>query len=524
MNCNWLAATVAAVVAAPAWGQTGGPDVRVNQDAPGTVQNETSLTLNPATPGNLVMAYNDRPWAGVCPGLGISFSNDFGTTWTDRQLFLPTVPFVAVDAFDPCIVANTQGDVIAAHVSTDGVLGGNSAIFIFPSADGGNTWPAYADVGHRIGPLNDKPHLAVDDHPGSVFQDRLYLAWLRDFATSGPFGDIWFAHTLQPGQIVFQPPQQISDPPPGQGRGNGPNVAVACDGTVYVAWLDCDVTISPEQPWPGTLFIDRSFDGGVTWGADMVAVPTIWCVRGHFRDLQSPMQLDARARSYPCIATSPFNPLEIYMVYAECVMPETITNEADVFFTSSLDGGLTWSPPVCIHAPWHQSGAQFEPWIRVKPSGVIDVAYYDSQFVDPGMALWSVVLTTSVDGGMTWSPPAPISDVSREAPREPFAGEKWLGEYLALAVDSNMAYIGWTSRGFTGPGDDLRGDIWFDRVPNEGPPCPGDADGNGFVDVDDLLMVIMQWGPCPGCPADVIPDGVVDVDDLLLVIMRWGPC
>jgi hypothetical protein len=48
------------------------------------------------------------------------------------------------------------------------------------------------------------------------------------------------------------------------------------------------------------------------------------------------------------------------------------------------------------------------------------------------------------------------------------------------------------------------------------------------VDVDDLIAVILAWGPCPApptpCPADVNNSGSVDVDDLIAVILGWGPC
>ncbi|MCH2134084.1 MAG: hypothetical protein MK116_10080 [Phycisphaerales bacterium] len=57
--------------------------------------------------------------------------------------------------------------------------------------------------------------------------------------------------------------------------------------------------------------------------------------------------------------------------------------------------------------------------------------------------------------------------------------------------------------------------------------CP-DIDDNGIVDVDDLLILIGAYGPCPGepgCPADVNWDGMVDVNDLLQLLERWGePC
>jgi hypothetical protein len=53
----------------------------------------------------------------------------------------------------------------------------------------------------------------------------------------------------------------------------------------------------------------------------------------------------------------------------------------------------------------------------------------------------------------------------------------------------------------------------------------GDVNGDGVVNVGDLLMVISTWGPCPpppaACPADLTGDGAVDVNDLLMVITNW---
>jgi glucose/arabinose dehydrogenase len=53
-----------------------------------------------------------------------------------------------------------------------------------------------------------------------------------------------------------------------------------------------------------------------------------------------------------------------------------------------------------------------------------------------------------------------------------------------------------------------------------------DVNGDGVVDVQDLLAVIFDWGPCPTppapCPADVTGDGQVDVEDLLMVILGWS--
>ena len=35
---------------------------------------------------------------------------------------------------------------------------------------------------------------------------------------------------------------------------------------------------------------------------------------------------------------------------------------------------------------------------------------------------------------------------------------------------------------------------------------PGDTNGDGVVDVEDLLQVILDWGACPGPPTDCAGD------------------
>ena len=54
------------------------------------------------------------------------------------------------------------------------------------------------------------------------------------------------------------------------------------------------------------------------------------------------------------------------------------------------------------------------------------------------------------------------------------------------------------------------------------PDCP-DINGDGYVNVSDLLAIIDQWGLADS-PADVNADGIVDVSDLLMVVGNWGEC
>jgi hypothetical protein len=55
-------------------------------------------------------------------------------------------------------------------------------------------------------------------------------------------------------------------------------------------------------------------------------------------------------------------------------------------------------------------------------------------------------------------------------------------------------------------------------------PCVADLDGSGDVGFNDLLTILVAWGPCPGCPADLNGDDTVGFEDLLIVLTAWGPC
>lgn len=76
--------------------------------------------------------------------------------------------------------------------------------------------------------------------------------------------------------------------------------------------------------------------------------------------------------------------------------------------------------------------------------------------------------------------------------------------------------------------------VWYETLDNLGTvigdidviaePCPGDGDGNGVVNIDDLLAVIGNF-TCTGiCDGDADGNGIVNIDDLLITIGNFGPC
>lgn len=58
-------------------------------------------------------------------------------------------------------------------------------------------------------------------------------------------------------------------------------------------------------------------------------------------------------------------------------------------------------------------------------------------------------------------------------------------------------------------------------IVSSGEPIPGDANGDGLVDIDDIFAILAAWGPCDACLEDVNDDGVVDIDDIFEVLANW---
>ncbi|MHC4415288.1 MAG: hypothetical protein ACYS0G_08395 [Planctomycetota bacterium] len=54
--------------------------------------------------------------------------------------------------------------------------------------------------------------------------------------------------------------------------------------------------------------------------------------------------------------------------------------------------------------------------------------------------------------------------------------------------------------------------------------CPWDLTDDGFVGINDLLILLANWGPNPGHPADFNGDDFVGINDLLALLANWGTC
>ncbi len=286
--------------------------------------------------------------------------------------------------------------------------------------------------------------MTADVNPASPFYNNLYIVEIKDRGWNNPStqGDIYFSASTDAGltwspQVILNGLQS--------NMANMPVPAVAPDGTIYVSWLDYNV----QTGGTGTIYLDVSTDGGMTWLTTDITVITI---------VLPPLRLnggtDVLAKGAPVIHTSPFNSQELYMVFAA---PAITGDDGNIIFIESTDGGVTWTPGIIVNDDGTIND-QILPWMDVKPNGIIDIAWYDRRN-DPADLNWEVYMATSTDGGNSFNANQMVSSFSAPSPNTPSG--LWMGEYLGLVVDQTHAYVT-----FTLASPDPQGDIYFNKFEN----------------------------------------------------------
>jgi len=129
------------------------------------------------------------------------------------------------------------------------------------------------------------------------------------------------------------------------------------------------------------------------------------------------------------------------------VMRKSNTDPADVMFTRSTDGGVTWDPPVRINDDASMLDYQWLGTMSVAPNGRIDAVWLDTR-QDP----WNLheksalYYSYSEDQGVTWSVNVQLSEVF-----DPHIGwpgtppQKKMGDYFDMVSDEGGAHLAWAN-------------------------------------------------------------------------------
>lgn len=452
------------------------PDFRLDCDSI-LPNNEPDIEVDPLDPLHIVASSND--YDSCCDGFYTSF--DGGLTWTQGNMSAEDDRRIGSDpvtVFDP-----VSGNVIHASlnflINRDG-LAKDGDLVVSISRDGGITWRRPVVVadgeGHDESPtqiFHDKEWIVTDTNPASPFFGRTYITWSAFLAHDAEYAEsaIMEAHSDDGGEN-WTAPQAIDgsapfcdiqyDGPTGECDENQFSVpTVAPDGTVYVGFEN-EQNSSIQEPGEGfpnrddihdnQYLVVKSVDGGVTWSSPVIAAtledgPTNYPTS--VTDRQTLTGYEARVNSAGNIVAGPTG--NLYLVFADnrngTADPiEPITN-TDVFITTSLDGGATWTPPLQVDT---NPGDEWFPWVDVDPTtGQVGIVYHTRN--DPDPDLYNTNVAIGLPGAFTitqvsTAPSNPTRSVFFKAKEQGcYACATFIGDYNRIAFGSDgVAHATWT--------------------------------------------------------------------------------
>ncbi len=407
-----------------------------NEDTP---QSETSITVNPANPSVLVGGSNEI----VRLPMRAYFSSDGGKSFGAVDLPLPPPATTnGVDfGSDPGVAFDTHGNVYYSYIvvffnRTFGAIQGTE-MAVAKSTDGGKTWPqaTFFNFNSGSGKFNDKPMIAVDTNPTSPSRDSVYVAWDNNNGSSSSNNALLFSRSTD-GGATFSAPIAVNTLNGGPSSVIGADPFVGPDGEVYVAWHDVQ---------NNRIMVNRSFDGGATFGQPVTVSPTVVPF-----DIAIPAQASRRALVYPACGADRSTGSHRGTLYCSW-MDQTPSNGTDIFVSRSTDRGQTWSAPLRVNDdPQGVVKDQFNQWLTVDPvTGAVDVSWNDARN-DPADTKTDIYFTSSADGGLTFAPNAKVTTaMSDESAANPFAdaGNQY-GDYEGITAFNGVAHPIWTDGRF----------------------------------------------------------------------------
>jgi hypothetical protein len=359
---------------------------------------------------------------------------------------------------------------------------GCRGIAVARSADGGKTWDAPVSLPGTVGSNINTWDPAIAVAPDG----RVYASFM--LARNGqyyPVVDASFDH----GVTFAQSSSLI--PPDAKNWGDRDFIAVGPDGTVYLTW-----DYGPERTSityicasngscafaTGDLnvVLQKSADGGKTWSAMSDISPGFPASGGD----SAPLVVEPGGR------------IDVLYQGYQITSPTTYTmNPAYSYFTSSADGGVTWSPPVAV-GPQAGTMSLAEWWIDggigIDAAGNL-YATWDTQGTNPdGSASDVGWLSFSADHGARWSAPVQVPPDRLNVPHimEVTGGGSGIA-YVSWLSDSNPAGYALYLRAFSITRGWLSGPAQISTGYGSSAVWPGDTTGLSALSPTDIVA---SWG------------------------------
>ena len=328
---------------------------------------------------------------GAC---GFASSSDGGRTWSRRHMerSSPAVtqadPWLSVDDLDRIYYSRLEG----------------SRIVVSRSDDGGDTWTPNSAASS---PNVDKPSIK-SDRDGTVYvayseAARALDDWKIRVTRSSDGGLTWSpAQTLNTGLNLF-----------------AAVLTARPNGKVWGIWQAPGSSAS-------NIMCAASANRGETWEAPVFVNP-------EFGTAASGLRLTPQRLAYPSADSDSRGRLFI-------AWSDVTRGEWDIVVSRSEDDGRTWSMPVRVDDS--SSGDQWTAALAVDARDTIHAAWYDTR--TGGV---NVFYSSSSDGGATWSPNVRITTV--ETPQATTRRlSEYIG---LAADRNGTAYLAWTDWRDGGP-------------------------------------------------------------------------
>jgi hypothetical protein len=431
---------------------------------PGTAI-ETSLALSPATPSNLIAAWQQNRWSnGGSQLIGVAASFDGGNSWN-----LSNAP-----VFSRCAGGNSgnAGNYARASnawvsISPNGVAyalalaftgpalaaGSSSAMLVAQSIDGGANWSLpLALIQDGAGFYNDKGSVTADPNNSNY----VYAVW--DRLTGQTSGPSYFSMTAN-ANSTWTTARSIYDP----GANNqtiGNLIVVTPDGTLVDLFNEIDT--AADATASSHLKAIQSTNRGSTWSTTPVSVADILAV-----GTTDPN--GGKVRDSALLFTAVVNSKGVIYVAWQDARFSSGAHDG-IALAYSADDGATWSTPVEVNgAPGVQA---FTPTLNVSAAGVIAVTYYDlrNAIYSKTQLLTDCWIVTSSDAvHFTESHLSGPFDL-KLAPDTPEGF--FLGDYQSL-TNNGMIFEPFYAQ--TNPGMGVSSDVFFTSPPDAPATVPAAA-------------------------------------------------
>lgn len=144
---------------------------------------------------------------------------------------------------------------------------------------------------------------------------------------------------------------------------------------------------------------------------------------------------------FPVVATDPNDGQKAHLV----VTDRRRGGDWDLYYYRSDDGGATWTEATRLtDDPCEPRRDQVMPWIDFAPNGRLDVVWLDRR-EDEDNVFGRPYVTSSYDGGATWTPNRPLSKkpFNTGIGSQGFGQSTYLGDRLALHSTNSGGLLVW---------------------------------------------------------------------------------